>query len=145
MAGCELDFSALPILTGCPADNETFLVGNAVGGLDVNGMNTVGYARRLWGDLRKCAAAGVKFVFKQFRIGDIGAPILAGATSLVITQAGVLQDSVFITLGGPELPRDPIVDQDSYGVVYSGTGFTINFLAPVQNTEVYIIHYAYSS
>lgn len=148
MAGCELDFSSLPILTGCPGDSETFLVGNAVGGLDVNGMPTVGYARRMWGDMRKCAAQGLRFIFNQFKIGSGGSPMNDGDDTLIINLAPgsvILQQSVFITLGGPELPQEDDT-QLSYGVVYnSATQFTINFLAPVSNNQLYILHYAYSS
>lgn len=137
---CQQEVNSLPLLTGCPADTETILVMNSTAAGNVGG-----YGRRFIKDVRICFLNSLKFVFNQFRIGDAGAPIAAGATQLIVTQANVIQDSVFLTLGGPELPRDPIVDQVSYGVVYSSTGFTINFLQPVQNTELYILHYAYSS
>lgn len=51
---CAIDFSQLPVLTGCPGVNEYFIVGNAVGGLDANGNHTVGFGVRKWGDLLKC-------------------------------------------------------------------------------------------
>lgn len=47
---CQADeLSSLPLLNGCPSDNEWFLVGNAIGGLGAGG-----YARRLWVDIKRC-------------------------------------------------------------------------------------------
>lgn len=146
---CTLDESALPILTGCPGPNELIVVGNAAGGIDANGNYTIGYARRAWSNLSACAVAAIKFMFQQFTIGQPGSPIPAGAISLTLNFSslaitGILEDSVFITLAGPELPREN-TDQLSYGVVYSGTDVVINFLAPVANGQLYILHYAYTS
>lgn len=137
---CQTEISNLPTGTGCPPDTEKILFMNSTATGNVGG-----YILRYVSDVRKCFLNSLKFVFSQSRVGDFGSIIAPGATSLVITQANVIQDSVFFTLGGPELPRDPIVDQASYGVVYSSTGFTINFLLPAQNTQLYILHYAYSS
>jgi len=140
---CQREINGLPILTGCPTPTEMILVMNSTAP-----GNLSGYGIRPYSDIKKCILAGLTFVLDQFRIGDAGSPIAAGATQLIVTQANVLQDSVFVTLGGPELPRDPIVDQLSYGVLYDTPvvgKFTINFLAPVQDTQLYILHYAYSS
>lgn len=140
---CQTEIANLPTGTGCPPDTEKILFMNSSAPGNVGG-----YILRYVSDVRKCFLNSIKFVLNQFRIGDVGAPIAAGATQLIITQANILQDSVFITLGGPELPRDPIVDQLSYGVLYDTPvvgKVTINFLAPVQNTQLYILHYAYSS
>ena len=140
---CQREMNGLTILTGCPTPTEMLLVmGSTATG------NLSGYGLRPYSDIKKCILGGLVFVLDQFRIGDVGSPIADGATSLVITQDNVLQDSVFITLGGPELPRDPITDQVSYGVLYDTPTvgkFTINFLQPVQDTQLYILHYAYSS
>lgn len=145
MAGCELDFSSLPILTGCPGDSETFLVGNAVGGLDVNGMPTTGYARRLWSDMRICAAKSIKQVFLDFVIGKEGSPMNAGDSILIVTQANVIQDSVWISFDAQELPRNDNT-QISYQLVYNGsTGFTVTFNQAVNNQQQYIIHFLYAS
>lgn len=47
---CQADeLSSLPLLNGCPADDEWFLVGNAVGGEGIGG-----YARRTWADIKAC-------------------------------------------------------------------------------------------
>lgn len=48
---CGIELKSLPLLSGCPANNEWVLFGNATGGLGA-GL----YARRLWGDLKACLA-----------------------------------------------------------------------------------------
>lgn len=48
---CGIELSDVPLLSGCPANNEWVLFGNATGGSG-NG----GYARRLWSDLKACLA-----------------------------------------------------------------------------------------
>lgn len=146
---CQTDLAGLPLLSGCPADNEWVLVGNAVGGLDINGQFTIGYARRLWGDLRKCAVGSIKFKFTQFIIGQPGSLMNPGDTQLVLNFAGlgitsIIQDSVFITLDSGELPREN-TDRLSYGVVYNSGDVTINLEAGVTNGQLYVLHYAYTN
>lgn len=54
---CEIDFSQLPVLSGCPGPNEYFIVGNAVGGINANGnhgVGTIGFGVRKWSDLIRC-------------------------------------------------------------------------------------------
>jgi hypothetical protein len=52
---CSIEISTgLPILTSCPGNNEYMLFANAVGGLDVNGGFTVGYAIRTWATIFGC-------------------------------------------------------------------------------------------
>lgn len=143
MAGCELDFSALPKLSGCPGDNEQFLVGNAVGGVDVNGMNTIGYAIRIWSDMRKCAVKGVVFAADQLLVGTSG--MNPGDTGYTINVPGILPDSVLITLGGVELPRNDNT-QISYTVDYSNPlKAVVTFNQAAQSGQQYRVHYAYSS
>ena len=48
---CGIEGSNLPLLSGCPANNEWVLFGNATGGIGAGG-----YARRLWSDLKACLA-----------------------------------------------------------------------------------------
>ena len=50
---CSTDYSSLPLLSGCPGDAETFLVGNAVGGTGAGR-----YARRTWADIKACTTGG---------------------------------------------------------------------------------------
>lgn len=146
---CTIDESALPILTGCPGSNELIVVENAIGGLDANGMLTVGYARRYWRDLANCAVAAIQFFFQQFTVGQGGSPIAPGGTTITLTFSSlgissVLQDSIFITFTGPELPRNDDT-QVSYTVEYNSTNVIITFNQAVQAGQTYILHYAYTS
>lgn len=148
---CQIDLASLPLLNGCPADTEWFLVGNAAGGLDANGHfgpGTIGYARRLWADIRKCAVATIEFEVLDFIIGQAGSPMGAGGSALVLNFSilgitGILEDSVWISLGGSEMPREDTT-QLSYGVVYDSGDVTINFFQPVEDGQQYILHYAYT-
>lgn len=86
-----------------------------------------------------------QFVFLQFIVGQFGSPMTQGQTVLVITQPNLLQDSVFITYGSNELPRNQS-NQISYTVQYNTPAsgqMTITFNQGVNNGELYIIHYAY--
>lgn len=142
---CTLDFTALPILSGCPGDNEQFLVGNATGGYNpTTGQYDLGYARRIFGDIKTCILSRLVFVPLQFTVGNMGAPIAAGQSQFTIPQVGVLQDSMFITLDGPELPRG-LNDRISYGVAYNPTNVVITFDTPVNTGQTYIGHYCYIS
>ena len=49
MAACDQEIAELPILTGCPADTEYFLVMGAIGGLGIGG-----YAKRSWLSIKNC-------------------------------------------------------------------------------------------
>lgn len=137
MAACDEELSGLPLLSGCPGNNEYFLVGNAIGGKGV-GL----YGRRLWSDIKSCAASAIKYAFSQFVVGQVGAPIPAGQTTLVIAIANIIAESVFITKAGPELPQDDNT-QFSYDVTLSSSNMVLIFNQAVQNGEQYIIHYAY--
>lgn len=135
---CDTELSSLPILTGCPLPNEYFLVGNAVGGQGI-GL----YGRRLWSDVRACVLAGLNFVFNQFVIG-ISGPTIIGGTTIVLAVANIIPGSLFITLGGPELPQNDNT-QISYTVSYSQSQTTIIFDQAVQNNQLYILHYCYTN
>ena len=139
---CTIDESSLPLLTGCPGDSEWVSVGNAVGGLDANGGNTIGYARRLWGDIKACMAGSIKFVFNQFTIGDPNSPMNAGDTTLTINQTNIISGSAFVTLSGPELPQSNNT-QISYVPTYNSNNIIFTFNQGVSNGQIYIIHYAY--
>ena len=147
---CTIDESSLPILTGCPADNELIVVANAAGGLDANGMYTVGYARRYWGDMRKCAVSAIQFKHLEFTIGNPGSPMSNGDTELTITYGtglglnitSILQDSIFITASGPEMPRDDD-NQFSYDVQYNLTNVIITFNQGVATGQEFTLHFAF--
>lgn len=146
---CTIDESSLPILTGCPAPNELIVVENAVGGLDANGMLTVGYARRYIKDLIHCFLSNLNFNFFQFTVGQPGAPILdGGVTAILIPPTGmtIIQDSVSVVFGGSVMDRDDNTTF-SYDVQYNNPSSgeaTITFNQPVQNTQTYIIFYTYA-
>src|SRR5580693_2449364 len=139
---CTIDESALPILTGCPGPNELVVVGNAVGGLDQNGNFTVGYGRRTIGSLISCFISNLVFVPLQFTVGQPGSPMLAGQNILIINQAGLIQDSIQVILGGVVLDRNDI-SQVSYTCVYGANNVTITLNQNVSNGETYVITYAY--
>lgn len=142
MAGCDIDFQALPKLSGCPGDNEQFLVGNAIGGLDASGGLTTGYAIRIWKDIRQCALKGIVFTKLQFYVGT--SQMNGGDTVLTINVANILVDSVFITLDGPEIPyNDPL--EVSYTTAYSASKVIITFNTGVSTNQQYIVHYAYAT
>ena len=140
---CSTEINSLPILTGCPSDTEAVMVmfSSASG-------NNGGYGLRYMGAVRQCWLAQLQFSFTQFKVGSAGSPISAGETALTITLPlttnTILQGSVFITLGGTELPQND-TSQICYGIVYnSATSFTINFDQGVENGQQYILHYTYS-
>lgn len=83
------------------------------------------------------------FEFVEFMIGEEDSLMLEGETTLILTTQNIAVDSVWISLNGSELPRKP-VDRKVYGVLYEGSQITINFLDPVMNGDLYIIHYAYN-
>lgn len=144
---CTIDESSLPILTGCPGPNELIVVANAVGGLDSNGNYTVGYGRRTFGSIAACIVAAIKFMFDDFIVGQAGDLLGIGGTTITLTFSSlgittILQDSVFITFSGPELPRSDDT-QLSYEVEYNSTNVVITFNAPAQAAQQYTLHYSY--
>lgn len=139
MAECDVEASSFPILSGCPTDNEAFLVSGAVGGTGIGQ-----YGRRLWSDIKSCTLSGLNFIFQQFTVGQSGSPINAGQTTIVISTPGIIPKSVFITNAGPELPQDDVL-QISYDVTLSPSNMVIIFNQPVQNGMQFILHYAYIS
>lgn len=146
---CSIDFSALPILTGCPGANEQILVGNAIGGLDQNGGYTTGYGRRVMSTLISCILNSQTFVPFQFTIGQPGAPLSAGQTTFSISPPSgkqIIQDSVVIVLGGVVMDRNDS-SQFSYTLQYNNPtagAVTITFNDVVQNTQTFIVMYAYA-
>lgn len=140
MAACQIDESALPILTGCPGPNELIVVGNAVGGLDANGGYTIGYGRRTIGSLIPCFLQGLVFGYQQLAVPT---NISIGATVIRVNQTNVIQDSVVVVLDGGVLDRNDNT-QVSYSISYDGTGFTITLNQGAQNLQTYVVNYAHS-
>jgi hypothetical protein len=137
---CSVPISSLPVLTDCPSDSEYVLFIGATGGATSDLA-----ALRSWSTIKQCIVNSIEYVFEQFTVGDVDSPMNAGDTVLIINQAGVIEDSVFITLGSGELPRDNAF-QISYDVKYNTpmVGQTqITFNQAVQNMQLYILHYSF--
>lgn len=136
---CEIDESALPFLTGCIGPNEWVVVGNAVGGLDMNGGYTIGYGRRVGSQLMACILQGLTFEYEQL---SVPTDLAIGEITIRVNQTGVLQDSVMVVLDGGVLDRDDI-SQVSYLVSYDASGFTITLNQGAKNLQTYVITYAH--
>lgn len=132
---CSTDYGSLPVLTDCPSDNETILVGGATGG-----HGSGGYARRTWGKMVSCISIGDKWYKLTFKIGDVGCPMTAGDTSLIITIANPIEDSEIVTMDGSLLVPQQY-DRVSYTPIFTSTDITINFNQGVENGQLYYIKY----
>lgn len=76
----------------------------------------------------------------QFRVGDPGALMVAGETTLTLTYENVINPSVEVFLDGVALPYG--VDESiSYTVTYSDEDITITFNASVSNGQLYWIRF----
>ena len=75
----------------------------------------------------------------QFKVGESGALMTAGQTSLTISLAGVINPSVEITIDGTEMPygRNDVL---SYTVTYNPTNIQVVFNQGVANGQLYFIH-----
>lgn len=118
MAGCGcdnnvpgVDYTSLPLLEGCPGDAETFLVGNAVGGVGAGK-----YARRTWADIKACI------------VGIVVPPLIGvvGGGGADDPNAGAVdfQNSKLIGLGSTNSGRIQIVIDDA---LFSNYGTNPNF------------------
>lgn len=77
--------------------------------------------------------------FVQFRVGDPGAPIVAGDTTLILNYTGVVNPSIEITVDGVEMPYAEDESQ-SYTATYNPTNVVIEFTEGVGNGQLFIIH-----
>lgn len=136
MAGCTNELSNLaPTITSCPGSNELILFCN------VNGQQG-GYAFRSWATVRACLSALIEFDTLQFVVGQFGAPMTVGQTTLVLNQENLIPGSVFITLSGTEIPQSDGT-QISYIPTYSPGSVSILFNQGVADGQGYIIHFAF--
>lgn len=135
---CGVDYASLPLLAGCPANDETILVGNAE-----NGKGTGKYARRTYGDVKDCISSGITISFDKlnFTVGDTGAPIEEGDTDLIITVTNPIEDSEIVVLDNNFIVPD-MTNQISYSISYSSTEIIITFNQAVINGQKYYIKYA---
>ena|ERR1700761_1251196 len=136
MAGCPNELSNLaPVISSCPGSNELLLFCNVSG-------QQGGYAFRSWATVRACLSALIEFDTLQFVVGQFGAPMTVGQTTLVIDQENLILGSVFITLSGTEIPQNDGT-QISYIPTYGDNMVSIVFNQGVQDLQQYIIHFAF--
>lgn len=110
-----------------PYSAEAALIaGTAGGGIIVN--PTTGTALTLDG------------VYVQFRVGDVGAPMTAGQTVLVLNYDNPISGTISVVLDGVELPQNDIT-QISYTVLMTTTSVTVTFNNPVSNLQQYQIRF----
>jgi hypothetical protein len=108
---CKKDLSTLPILSGCPADDELVLFNNAVGGWNESGA-VKGYGWRTWGDLKLCLASAL--VLKPL-IGVVD----GGGADDPVSGTSLFQNDKLIGLGSTNMGRIQIfiddVSQSNFG------------------------------
>lgn len=75
----------------------------------------------------------------QFRVGDPGALMIAGETTLTLSYAGVVNPSLEITLDGVEVPYGDAL-QISFTATYNANDVVIVFNTPVQDGWLINIH-----
>ena len=76
----------------------------------------------------------------EFRIGDVGAPMVAGETSIVLNYPFVLNASAVVTLDGVDLPIGAS-DRISFIPTYGLLTLTITFNQAVTNNQLYSIRF----
>lgn len=117
MSGCEgqdnctVELASLPLLAGCPADEEWFLVGNATGG-----QGTGKYARRLWSDLKNCISG----IVLPPLIGIVN----GGSGDDPVSGTSTFQSNKLIGLGATNDSKIQIVIDD---LLQANFGTNINF------------------
>lgn len=74
----------------------------------------------------------------QFTVGDVGAPMNAGDTVLVLNYTDFITNSVKAFLDGTRTPQN-LMTQISCNIVYNPTNVTITWNQGVQNGQTYII------
>lgn len=108
---CGTEFNSLPILEGCPADTELFLVSGATGGVGVGK-----YALRTWGDLKACVTSVV--------IPPLIGVVDGGGADDPISGNTPFQDNKLTGLGATNAGRIQIVVDD---ILYTNFGTNVNF------------------
>lgn len=77
----------------------------------------------------------------EFTVGDVGAPISAGQTSMTLTYESVLSSSVSIALDGVELATGTHSDRIAYNVIYTSNNIQITFNQAVSTGQVYSVRF----
>lgn len=137
-ASCPVELSKVPVLSTCPPDDAYVLLFNIK--TDPSTVSFIPFSI-----LKSCVFTNLKFVLNDFIIGNPGSLMNAGDVSFTITQPNVIQNSVFITMGGTELPISDGT-QISYETSFAldGSGFTCLFNQGAMDGQQYILHYGYS-
>ncbi len=143
MAACGTELIDVVTLDTCPSNGEFLLFMNATGG---DGVGK--YAKRTWQKVKSCLLNSIVFTFFQVQVNvteqDSEIILPDGEDEFIIELDGTpLQDSLWISLDGPEMDRYPLVDRTTYSVVYAANSITITFLQATINEQVYVFHYAY--
>jgi hypothetical protein len=84
-------------------------------------------------------AATIVAVFVQFRVGDVGSPMVAGETVLTLNYTDILNGSAEVVLDGVSLPVNDSL-QISFIPAYGVGSTTITFNAAVQDGQLYQVH-----
>lgn len=109
---CEgQELSGLPVLQGCPSDNEYVMVIGAIGGSGAGG-----YALRKWSAIKACFIG----VVKPPLIGVVG----GGGANDPVTGSSTFQNASLIGLGGSNNGKIQMVIDD---VLYSNFGVNASF------------------
>jgi hypothetical protein len=126
---CGIELSQLPLVSGCPANNEWMLFGNTTGGLGA-GL----YARRLWSDVKACLAGTFNPLVFIVGRGEATDPIAGQSTwtSSVLVNLGatngyliqfVMDNAIYTNYGAAQnMTYDRVagtIDLD-----YNGSGAT---------------------
>lgn len=116
---CQADeLSSLPLLFGCPGDDEWFLVGNAEGGVGVGK-----YARRQWVDLKRCVFNTISPYVGVVDRGNATDPVSGTGifTSTLLAGLGTTNNGdIQIVLG--EVLRSNFGDNASFAYTDNGDG-----------------------
>lgn len=86
------------------------------------------------------AATSLTGVFVQFKVGDVGALMIAGQTVLVLSYNDPIGGTVSVDLDGIELPQSDSL-QVSYTVVYATTSVTLTFNQGALDGQTYQIRF----
>lgn len=116
MSNCDVDASVLPIILGCPSDDELVFVGNVVGGYNNNSGASTGYGFRKWSDIKRCVTS----VFIPPLVGVVD----GGDTDDPVSGISTFQDNKLKGLGASNNYRIQIVIDE---VLQSNFGVNASF------------------
>jgi hypothetical protein len=77
----------------------------------------------------------------EFTIGQVGSPMSAGDTVLVLNYTSVLSASVIISVDGADIPIGIYSDRLACNVIYTSNSITLTFNAGAIDTQVYSVKF----